>query len=58
VNRTETLCLIGAGVPWGMQTELGCRSFSATGIAAYLEASGTLENAQAMRRMRPSARLQ
>jgi integrase/recombinase XerD len=32
----------------GMQIKVGCHTFRATGITAYLEAGGTLENAQAM----------
>ena len=32
----------------GITTPLGCHSFRATGIIAYLEGGGTLENAQAM----------
>ena len=32
----------------GLKGKLGCHVFRATGIAAYLEAGGTLENAQAM----------
>lgn len=32
----------------GFKQKLGCHVFRATGITAYLEASGTLENAQAM----------
>jgi integrase len=32
----------------GMQVKVGCHTFRATGITAYLEAGGTLENAQAM----------
>jgi len=32
----------------GMRVRIGCHTFRATGIAAYLEAGGTLENAQAM----------
>src|SRR5215213_297301 len=32
----------------GFKQKLGCHVFRATGIAAYLEAGGTLENAQAM----------
>jgi integrase/recombinase XerD len=32
----------------GMRIKVGCHTFRATGITAYLEASGTLENAQAM----------
>jgi integrase len=32
----------------GFKIKLGCHVFRATGITAYLEANGTLENAQAM----------
>jgi len=32
----------------GMRVKMGCHTFRATGITAYLEAGGTLENAQAM----------
>jgi len=32
----------------GMKVEIGCHTFRATGITAYLDAGGTLENAQAM----------
>jgi integrase len=32
----------------GFKSKLGCHVFRATGITAYLEAGGTLENAQAM----------
>ncbi|WP_239002982.1 tyrosine-type recombinase/integrase [Rhodovastum atsumiense] len=32
----------------GLQVRIGCHTFRATGITAYLEAKGTLENAQAM----------
>jgi hypothetical protein len=32
----------------GMNVKIGCHTFRATGITAYLEAGGTLENAQAM----------
>jgi len=32
----------------GFKTKLGCHTFRATGLTAYLEAGGTLENAQAM----------
>jgi hypothetical protein len=31
-----------------MRIKIGCHAFRATGITAYLEANGTLENAQAM----------
>jgi len=30
----------------GMKVKIGCHTFRATGITAYLEAGGTLENAQ------------
>lgn len=32
----------------GCKQKLGCHVFRATGITAYLETGGTLENAQAM----------
>jgi integrase len=32
----------------GIKVKIGCHTFRATGITAYLEARGTLENAQAM----------
>jgi integrase len=32
----------------GFKQKLGCHVFRATGITAYLEAGGTLENTQAM----------
>jgi integrase len=32
----------------GFKKRIGCHAFRATGITAYLEAGGTLENAQAM----------
>jgi integrase len=32
----------------GLKGKLGCHVFRATGITAYLEGGGTLENAQAM----------
>jgi integrase len=32
----------------GFKTKLGCHTFRATGLTAYLEVGGTLENAQAM----------
>jgi integrase/recombinase XerD len=31
----------------GMRVRIGCHTFRATGITAYLDAGGTLENAQA-----------
>jgi integrase len=39
----------GAAPPeLGIKVKIGCHAFRATGITAYLEAGGTLENAQAM----------
>jgi hypothetical protein len=35
-------------VEFGMKVRIGCHTFRATGITAYLETGGTLENAQAM----------
>jgi integrase/recombinase XerD len=32
----------------GLKTRIGCHSFRATGITAYLDNGGTLENAQLM----------
>ena len=32
----------------GMKIRIGCHTFRATGITAYLECGGTLENAQEM----------
>jgi len=32
----------------GMKVKIGCQTFRATGITAYLEAGGNLENAQMM----------
>jgi integrase/recombinase XerD len=32
----------------GLKAKIGCHTFRATGITAYLEAGGTLENAQLM----------
>jgi integrase len=35
-------------VELGLRVKIGCHTFRATGITAYLEVGGTLENAQAM----------
>jgi len=43
------------GAELGMKVKIGCHTFRATGITAYLEAGGTLENAQAMGGTRKSA---
>jgi integrase len=36
------------GTHAAQRARIGCHTFRATGITAYLEAGGTLENAQAM----------
>jgi integrase/recombinase XerD len=49
MNRIDAWRMIqrrAAGL--GMKVQIGCHTFRATGITAYLEAGGTLENAQAM----------
>jgi site-specific recombinase XerD len=49
MNRVDAWRMIqrrAAGL--GMKVRIGCHTFRATGITAYLEAGGTLENAQAM----------
>ena len=49
MNRIDAYRMIqrrAAGL--GLQVRIGCHTFRATGITAYLEAGGTLENAQAM----------
>jgi integrase len=40
----------------GTRARIGCHTFRATGITAYLEAGGTLENAQAWPRMKAHGR--
>ena len=49
MHRTNVLAMIKrrakrAGVP----ANINCHTFRATGITAYLEAGGTIENAQAI----------
>ncbi|MGD0103131.1 MAG: tyrosine-type recombinase/integrase [Rhodopila sp.] len=49
MNRVDAWRMIqrrAAGL--GMRVNIGCHTFRATGITAYLEAGGTLEKAQAM----------
>jgi site-specific recombinase XerD len=49
MNRVDAWRMIqrrAAGL--GLRVHIGCHTFRATGITAYLEAGGTLENAQAM----------
>jgi integrase len=55
-NRQERALVVGAearmiqrrAAELGTRVRIGCHTFRATGITAYLEAGGTLENAQAM----------
>ena len=49
MNRVDAWRMVqrrAAGL--GARVRIGCHTFRATGITAYLEAGGTLENAQAM----------
>lgn len=49
MNRVDAWRMVqrrAAGL--GFRVRIGCHTFRATGITAYLEAGGTLENAQAM----------
>jgi site-specific recombinase XerD len=49
MNRIDAWRMIQRrAVGLGMKVRIGCHTFRATGITAYLEAGGTLENAQAM----------
>jgi integrase/recombinase XerD len=49
INRVDACRMIQRrAAELGMKGRIGCRTFRATGITAYLEAGGTLENAQAM----------
>ena len=49
MNRVDAWRMIQRrAVGLGMKIRIGCHTFRATGITAYLEAGGTLENAQAM----------
>ena len=55
-NRQERALVVGAearmiqrrAAELGTRVRIGCHTFRATGITAYLEAGDTLENAQAM----------
>ncbi len=50
MNRVDAYRMIQRrAAELGMKIKVGCHTFRATGITAYLEAGGTLENAQAMR---------
>jgi integrase len=49
MNRVDAWCMIQRrAAELGTRVRMGCHTFRATGITAYLEAGGTLENAQAM----------
>jgi site-specific recombinase XerD len=49
MNRVDAWHMIQRRVAMlGLRIKSGCHTFRATGITAYLDAGGTLENAQAM----------
>ena len=49
MNRIDAYRMIQRrGAAIGLAVHIGCHTFRATGITAYLEAGGSLENAQAM----------
>ena len=49
MNRVDAYRMIQRrAAELGTRIKVGCHTFRATGITAYLEAGGTLENAQAM----------
>jgi site-specific recombinase XerD len=49
MNRVDAYRMIQRrAAELGMKIKVGCHTFRATGITAYMEAGGTLENAQAM----------
>jgi site-specific recombinase XerD len=49
MNRVDAWRMVQRrAVELGMKGRIGCHTFRATGITAYLEGGGTLENAQAM----------
>jgi site-specific recombinase XerD len=49
MNRVDAWRMVQRRAAYlGMRIKVGCHTFRATGITAYLEAGGTLENAQAM----------
>jgi integrase len=49
MNRVDAWRLIQRrAADLGVRVRIGCHTFRAMGITAYLEAGGTLENAQAM----------
>ena len=49
MNRVDAYRMIQRrATELGMRIKVGCHTFRATAVTAYLEAGGTLENAQAM----------
>ena len=48
MNRIDAYRMQRRADDAGLKLKIGCHTFRATGITAYLEAGGTLENAQAM----------
>ena len=49
MHRVDAWCMIQRrATELGSKVKIRCHTFRATGITAYLEAGGTLENAQAM----------
>jgi hypothetical protein len=48
MNRIDAYRMIRRTAEAGVKVKLGCHVFRATGITAYLEVGGTLENAPAM----------
>ena len=49
INRVDAWRIVQRrAADLGTRVRIGCHTFRATGITAYLEAGGTLENAQVM----------
>jgi hypothetical protein len=48
IAATSTGCFAVERPTRSLQTKIGCHTFGATSITAYLESGGSLENAQAM----------
>jgi integrase len=48
MNRVDAWRMVQRRADLGTRVRIGCHTFRATGITAYLEAGGALENAQAM----------
>jgi integrase/recombinase XerD len=57
ITRTDVLRMIKRpALEAGLPSSTSCHTFRATGITAYLENGGTIENAQAIRRATDSAK--